>query len=43
MFSANLVAIPLLCAVKDIQAKQHFPITPKNQSTLKHKQISKVT
>ena len=43
IFSANLLTISLLFAVKNIQAKKHFLITPQNQKTLQRKQISKVT
>ena len=32
IFSANLVAIPPLCAIKKFQAKKHFLITPQNQT-----------
>ena len=32
IFSANLVAIPSLYAVKYIQVKKHFLITPQNQT-----------
>ena len=42
-FSANLVAIPILYAVKNVQAKKYFLITPQNQTTLQCKQIRKVT
>ena len=37
IFSANLVAIPPLYAVKNIQAKRHFLITPQNQTTPERK------
>ena len=37
IFSANLVAIPPLYAVKKFQDKQHFLITPQNQSTPERK------
>ena len=43
IFSTNLVAIPLLCALKDIQAKKIFLINPQNEATVQHKQIRKVT
>ena len=43
IFSANLVAIPPLYAVKNFQAKKHFLITPKNQTTPERKYIGKVT
>ena len=32
IFSTNLVAIPLLCALKNIQAKKIFLITPQNEA-----------
>ena len=32
IFSANLVAIPPLYVVKYIQGKEHFLITPQNQT-----------
>ena len=41
IFSANLVTIPQLYAVKYIQAKKHFLITPQNQTPLQCKQINK--
>ena len=43
IFSANLVAIPLLRALKNIQADKIFLITPQNEATLQRKQISKAT
>ena len=45
ILSANLFAIPLLCAIKSAQVKKHFLITPQNYflQTLQRKQISKVT
>ena len=35
--SANLVAIPPLQEVKNIQAKKHFLMTPQNQATPQRK------
>ena len=43
IFSANFVAIPLLRALKTIQAEKIFLITPQNEATLQRKQMSKVT
>ena len=42
VFSANLVVIPFLRTLKNIQAKKMFLITPQNEVTLQRKQISKV-
>ena len=43
MFSADLVTIPLLYTMKNIQVKKYFQTNPQNQITLQHKQISQVT
>ena len=41
ILSANLIAIFLLCALKNIKAEKIFLITPQNEATLQRKQISK--